>query len=118
MENKYACLELNRIDCPVGIAPPILYDLQHAGGAESVQRLGLCVLASGLSEIQRVAENVNYIIGQCLEIFLRTADPLERLQFYLAGALYQNWDTTNPPQCGLLQFSGNSTRRKLIRRST
>ena len=60
--------KLDRVDGPVGVAPIVLDDLQHACGPEARQWLGVQVLAARLRHVECVPEDILHIRGHRVEV--------------------------------------------------
>ena len=55
----------------------VLDDLQHAGRAETCKHFGILVLASGLSQIDGMTEDILDVLRHRIQIALGGTDPFD-----------------------------------------
>ena len=94
VQHQDATCDLDGVDCPIRIAIVILDDLQDAGRSKTVERLSLVVFSARLRKVKSVAENIDDLLGQRLQVPFRTADPVQGLQdrrLLHVNTLYLHW---------------------------
>lgn len=67
----HAAAESYRIHRAIGAAIVILYNFQHSGGPETLERLGLLMLIAALRQIESIADDIYNLRRHFQKILLR-----------------------------------------------
>lgn len=81
--------QLNRLNSPESISVMVLDDLQHPRSSESLQRLGIRMLATLLCPKQPITHHVTYFVGETTHVLLRVAQPEDWFEFL--GATHDDY---------------------------